>query len=75
MRVGIGPVPTGLDPADFVLTAFKKSEKSLVNEMLERAAEAVKVIAAEGFETAMNQFNGKTPLPSRERVREREDKP
>jgi PTH1 family peptidyl-tRNA hydrolase len=59
LRVGIGPVPPGEDPADFVLTAFKKNEKELVQEMVLRAAEAVKVIAAEGFEAAMNTYNKK----------------
>ena len=60
VRIGIGPVPVNQDPADFVLTAFKKAEKPLVDEMVQRAAEAVKVIAKDGFETAMNQFNKKT---------------
>jgi peptidyl-tRNA hydrolase, PTH1 family len=61
VRMGIGPVPPHVNPADFVLTAFKKSDMPAVQEMVERAAEAVKVIAAEGFETAMNKFNKKTP--------------
>jgi peptidyl-tRNA hydrolase, PTH1 family len=59
LRVGIGPVPPPEDPADFVLTTFKKNEKPLVDEMIAQAALAVKVIAEKGFEAAMNQFNKK----------------
>jgi PTH1 family peptidyl-tRNA hydrolase len=57
LRLGIGPVPAGQDPAHFVLTAFKKPEKKILDEMLDRAAEAVKMIADAGFESAMNHFN------------------
>src|SRR3989344_3413267 len=57
LRIGIGPVPSGADPADFVLTAFKRNEKPLVQEIVDRAAEAVKTIAEKGFETAMTAFN------------------
>ncbi len=59
LRIGVGPVPEGQDPADFVLTAFKKAERPIVLESIERAVQAVKVIVTEGFETAMNQFNKK----------------
>ena len=59
LRVGIGPVPAGQDPADFVLGTFASSEKPLVADMIKLAAEAVKVVADQGFEKAMNQFNKK----------------
>jgi PTH1 family peptidyl-tRNA hydrolase len=59
LRLGIGPVPPGQDPADFVLTAFKKPERAPLDEMVERAVEAVKIIVDQGFESAMNQFNKK----------------
>jgi PTH1 family peptidyl-tRNA hydrolase len=59
LRLGIGPVPPAEDPADFVLESFKKSEKSQVKEMIGRAAKAVQVIADQGMEIAMNQFNQK----------------
>jgi len=57
LRLGIGPVPPGEDPADFVLEAFKKDEKPQAQEMIERAVQAVQVIATQGLETAMNRFN------------------
>lgn len=59
LRLGIGPVPEGDDPADFVLTNFAKAEKAALEDMIERAARAVKTIAEKGFETAMNEFNKK----------------
>jgi len=60
LRVGIGPVPEGEDPADFVLKPFARSEAEAVAEAIERAADAVEVMAQDGFEAAMNRFNGKT---------------
>jgi PTH1 family peptidyl-tRNA hydrolase len=60
LRVGIGPVPAGEDPADFVLKSFGKGEHAAVDAAVERAAEAVQVILNEGWEPAMNRFNGKT---------------
>jgi PTH1 family peptidyl-tRNA hydrolase len=57
LRLGVGPVPPKIDPADFVLATFKKSDKAGIEEMLERAIAAVKTIAEEGFDTAMNKFN------------------
>ncbi len=59
LRMGIGPVPDGQDPADFVLKKFSALEKPSVDEMIARAAEAVRVIDSEGIETAMNRFNAK----------------
>lgn len=57
LRVGIGPVPPSEDPAEFVLKAFSSKERPHVQEAIETAAEAVRVAAASGIETAMNQFN------------------
>ena len=59
LRVGIGPVQEGEDPADFVLEVFKSKEKAMVEEMIQKAAEAVRVSVLEGLETAMNRFNQK----------------
>ena len=57
LRVGIGPVPEGEDPADFVLENFSARDKKQVEKAIQVAAEAVRVAAAETLETAMNQFN------------------
>ncbi len=59
LRIGIGrPEGSGGGAIDYVLGTFRKEEKSLVQEALDRAADAVEVWVAQGIEEAMNQFNG-----------------
>ena len=57
LRMGIGPVPPGNDPADFVLESFASTEKKAVEEAIQNAARAIGVAIDEGIETAMNRFN------------------
>jgi len=57
LRVGIGPVPEGMDPADFVLQGFAKNDEHVAEEAIGRAADAVLVAVQEGIEAAMNRFN------------------
>lgn len=63
VRIGIAPEDIGAHPvrdgADFVLTPWKKKELTVVDEVLDRAAEAVETILAEGPAAAMNKFNRK----------------
>jgi PTH1 family peptidyl-tRNA hydrolase len=54
LRVGVGPVPEGMDPADFVL---RKQPEGALAELAKSAAEAVRHIADVGLETAMNRVN------------------
>lgn len=63
IRCGVGPVPLGLDPAEFVLAPIAESELSLAREMAERAAAAVRMILADGLVAAANAFNRKPPAP------------
>ena len=59
VRMGIGPdYPVG-DGARYVLSQLKKSQLEVVDQMLDQAADAVRVILAESVEAAMNRFNGK----------------
>jgi PTH1 family peptidyl-tRNA hydrolase len=58
VRVGIGRPPAGADPTEFVLMPFGPAELPIAFAALERAAEAVQVLIAEGTERAMNRFNG-----------------
>jgi peptidyl-tRNA hydrolase len=44
---------------DFVLGNFKRSERQVVDEMLELSCEAVETIFEHGITTAMNRFNKK----------------
>jgi peptidyl-tRNA hydrolase, PTH1 family len=59
VRIGIGrPLPSE-DAADYVLSPFLAEERKAAAEAAVRAAEAVRVILAEGAAKAMNLFNQK----------------
>ncbi|MFN0117156.1 MAG: aminoacyl-tRNA hydrolase [Elusimicrobiota bacterium] len=57
LRVGIGPVPGGQDPADFVLRSFEKNEEEKISDLYQVMTEAIKVILSQPLDKAMNQFN------------------
>ena len=57
LRIGIGPVPDAWDAADFVLGRFGPSERTMIDEAIDRAAEAVECWVAEGIAVGMNRFN------------------
>ncbi len=59
IRLGIGPDFKVNDGARYVLSQIKKSLYELVDQELDAAAEAVKVIFTEGPAAAMNRFNRK----------------
>ena len=58
LRLGIGPKPPGADAVKWVLSAFRRSEEKVVEEMLARAGEAVVCLVREGLDVAMNRYNG-----------------
>jgi PTH1 family peptidyl-tRNA hydrolase len=57
LRIGIGTPPEGIDPADYVLSPFEESEKSLMRQMLEIAADACEAWLIEPIERVMSRFN------------------
>ena len=59
VRLGIGPDHPVGDGARYVLSPFKKSQLPVVDQVLDQAADAVKMILAEGIQAAMNRFNRK----------------
>jgi len=59
IRMGVAPDFPVSDGAKYVLTQFKKAQYPVVDQVLDAAAEAVKVILAEGVQAAMNRFNRK----------------
>jgi peptidyl-tRNA hydrolase, PTH1 family len=59
IRLGIAPEHKVNDGAKFVLTPFRKAQDAVVDEMLDKAAEAVRVILKDGPDAAMNKFNRK----------------
>ena len=59
VRLGISPDHPIKDGAGYVLAPFRKAQLEVVDEVLDLASEAVKVILQEGPAAAMNRFNRK----------------
>jgi PTH1 family peptidyl-tRNA hydrolase len=59
VRIGVAPDHPVKDGADFVLSQWKKKELVVVDEVLDRAADAVEMIVNDGPAAAMNRFNRK----------------
>lgn|GEM_PF-1512276 len=57
VRVGIGRPGEGQDAAEYVLSDIPSSERSTWEACLQRAADAVEAICADGVEAAMGRFN------------------
>ena len=57
LRIGVGPPSDDVGMADFVLGDFSTKEHAIAEEMVDRAADAVHIILAQGLDSAMNQFN------------------
>jgi peptidyl-tRNA hydrolase, PTH1 family len=57
VRFGIGRPPGQQDPADFVLREFAAAQRKELPFLIDRAADAVEVLIAQGLEAAQNQFN------------------
>lgn len=57
IRMGIAPDHPVGDGARYVTAPFRKGQLKQVDEMLDRAAEAMKVIMKEGIAKAMNRLN------------------
>jgi peptidyl-tRNA hydrolase, PTH1 family len=59
IRVGVAPEHKVEDGREYLLSPFRKAQTAAVDEMLDTAVEAVKVILTEGPAAAMNRFNRK----------------
>lgn len=57
LRVGIDPTPENWDTADYVLSRFSASDRTIVDEGLKRAEDAVVAWLTAGIDSAMNRFN------------------
>jgi PTH1 family peptidyl-tRNA hydrolase len=68
LRLGVGPVPDGVEQADFVLSAFARADVKPAREMVSRAADCVEIWVREGIDRAMSRFNTRDlPDPPPER--------
>jgi PTH1 family peptidyl-tRNA hydrolase len=59
IRIGVAPQRKISDGMSYLLSPLRKAERESVEEMLNTASEAVKVILTEGPDAAMNRFNRK----------------
>jgi len=59
VRLGVAPGHPVKDGARYVLSQIKRSQEQAIADMLDSAADAVKVILTEGVPQAMNRFNRK----------------
>jgi PTH1 family peptidyl-tRNA hydrolase len=59
IRMGVAPERKVEDGQSYLLAPFRKAELAVVDEMIDTAVEAVKVILTEGAAAAMNRFNRK----------------
>ena len=58
LRVGIGRPPGRMEAADYVLQDFSRSEQEFLDLTLSRAVDAILTFITDGFEKAMNLYNG-----------------
>jgi peptidyl-tRNA hydrolase, PTH1 family len=66
IRMGVAPDHKIENGKDYLLSPFRKTQMPVVDEMLDTAAEAVKVILTEGAAAAMNRFNRKEEKEGKE---------
>ena len=58
VRFGIGRPPGRQDPADYVLSDFSAAERKELDFLVDRAADVVEAVIAEGVEWAQNKYHG-----------------
>ena len=61
LRLGVGSVPAGVDPADYVLDPFDDDETETANEMISWAGECLEAVIRQGFDRTMGEFNVPPP--------------
>lgn len=59
VRVGVGEKPPKMDLADYVLGHFSQGERTIMEDAVKEAADAVIEAVTEGIEHAMNDHNRK----------------
>lgn len=57
VRLGVGRPPGRMDPADYVLKRFAKSERDDAELLAERGADAVAALVKDGLERAQDRHN------------------
>jgi PTH1 family peptidyl-tRNA hydrolase len=57
LRMGVGPVPEEVVPADFVLEPFTEEERPIAEGVVHRAADCFELLIEKGFDEAMGRYN------------------
>ena len=60
VKVGVGEKPKNWDLADYVLSTFPKEDREKVEEAMDHAVEAVRMMLDGETEAAMNRYNRKS---------------
>lgn len=63
LRLGVGPVPPRVDPADFVLAEFLPEEEPAVDDVLVTAADCIDAWIMDGVDKTMSRFNTRRDAP------------
>jgi PTH1 family peptidyl-tRNA hydrolase len=62
IRVGVGRPVEGRPPTGHLLGKLPDSERARLSATIDLAVEALEMVIADGFDAAMNRFNGLEPL-------------
>jgi PTH1 family peptidyl-tRNA hydrolase len=57
IRMGVRPDHPVVDLSGYILSRFRKADRETVEELLDRCAEAVRLVVKEGVQIAMNRLN------------------
>jgi PTH1 family peptidyl-tRNA hydrolase len=66
LRLGVGPVPPRVDPAEFVLAEFLPEEAESVDAISIAAADCIEAWVVHGIDRAMSRFNARPERPADE---------
>jgi PTH1 family peptidyl-tRNA hydrolase len=66
VRIGIDPGQPRSSGIDYVLSRFSRQQKKDLDELVDRSADAVSLIIAEGVDKAMAAHNRRAPGSNKE---------
>ncbi len=59
IKIGVGAKPDRMDLADYVLSRFSQTDRQMMEDAFQNAADAVEFMLADGADAAMNRYNRK----------------
>lgn len=57
IKIGVGAKPDRMDLADYVLSRFSQTDRQMMEDAFQDAADAVEFMLADGADAAMNRYN------------------